>query len=156
MVRSRRICLFYCCNRDNIAVGLDRARLDPLVWQRLAPCVGQDRTPPAALLLQHRPRPYAPSPVLPETPHRAAWRAKPCACSCWQTVSHQVKHLTSCDSARHHVGSRPGTEPKLKYYLEVKGTDAGAAAALADRLVGAIGEELVGVSRHGLAVPAAA
>lgn len=49
-----------------------------------------------------------------------------------------------------------GTEPKLKYYLEVKGTDAGAAAALADRLVGAIGEELVGVSRHGLAVPAAA
>ncbi|KAG2493579.1 hypothetical protein HYH03_008098 [Edaphochlamys debaryana] len=46
-----------------------------------------------------------------------------------------------------------GTEPKLKYYLEVKGADAAAAAALADRLVGAIPEELVGLSRHGLSRP---
>eukprot|EP00198_Chlamydomonas_reinhardtii_P000549 XP_001689884.1 phosphoglucomutase [Chlamydomonas reinhardtii] len=47
-----------------------------------------------------------------------------------------------------------GTEPKLKYYLEVKGSDAAAAAALADRLVGGLAEELVGLSRHGLKRPA--
>ncbi|PNH00635.1 putative phosphoglucomutase-2, partial [Tetrabaena socialis] len=47
-----------------------------------------------------------------------------------------------------------GTEPKLKYYLEVVGTDAAAAGALADRLVGALAEEVVGVTRHGLQRPA--
>ena len=53
-----------------------------------------------------------------------------------------------------HQLHHPGTEPKLKYYLEVKGSDAAAAAALADRLVGGLAEELVGLSRHGLKRPA--
>ncbi|GLC44800.1 hypothetical protein PLESTB_001212600 [Pleodorina starrii] len=46
-----------------------------------------------------------------------------------------------------------GTEPKLKYYLEVRGRDAAETAPLADRLVGVLGE-LVGVDRHGLTLPA--
>lgn len=48
-----------------------------------------------------------------------------------------------------------GTEPKLKYYLEVVGSDARTAAALADRLQAAVAEELVGVRRHGLTMPPA-
>ncbi|GFR50885.1 hypothetical protein Agub_g13175 [Astrephomene gubernaculifera] len=47
-----------------------------------------------------------------------------------------------------------GTEPKLKYYLEVRGDDAAAAGVLADRLQAAIAEELVGAGRHGLTLPA--
>jgi phosphoglucomutase len=35
------------------------------------------------------------------------------------------------------------TEPKLKYYLEVKGTDRAAAEALASKLEAAITDELV-------------
>ena len=47
---------------------------------------------------------------------------------------------------------RTGTEPKLKYYLEVAGDDPAAAAALAERLAAAL-PDLIGVQRHQLLVP---
>lgn len=47
----------------------------------------------------------------------------------------------------------PGTEPKLKYYLEVGSADPQAAAQLADRLVTAVADDLVQVAAAGLALP---
>jgi len=46
-----------------------------------------------------------------------------------------------------------GTEPKLKYYLEVQGADATASAELAARLEKAVAEELVKVAEAGLSYP---
>lgn len=42
------------------------------------------------------------------------------------------------------------TEPKLKYYLEVVGTDKEAAQQLAETLEAAVGEQLVQPDRYGL------
>ena len=49
-----------------------------------------------------------------------------------------------------------GTEPKLKYYLEVAGGKEGGAAAaeLAGKLERAVAEELVRPEQHGLTRPA--
>jgi len=46
-----------------------------------------------------------------------------------------------------------GTEPKLKYYLEVVDADAAAATTLADRLAAAVRDELVRVQEAGLTLP---
>ncbi len=46
------------------------------------------------------------------------------------------------------------TEPKLKYYLEVVGSEAEAAAAVADMCQAAVRQELVRPEEHGLRVPA--
>lgn len=46
-----------------------------------------------------------------------------------------------------------GTEPKLKYYLEVADADREAAKKLADKIQGAIAEELLGATLHGLKPP---
>jgi len=48
-----------------------------------------------------------------------------------------------------------GTEPKLKYYLEVVSADETAASARADALVQAVGSELVRAEESGLQRPVA-
>uniref|UniRef100_A0A6U2BWI2 phosphoglucomutase (alpha-D-glucose-1,6-bisphosphate-dependent) n=1 Tax=Chlamydomonas euryale TaxID=1486919 RepID=A0A6U2BWI2_9CHLO len=46
-----------------------------------------------------------------------------------------------------------GTEPKLKYYLEVNGSDRAASEALADRLVDAVSNEIICWQESGLSLP---
>ena len=46
-----------------------------------------------------------------------------------------------------------GTEPKLKYYLEVAGPDPVASAELADRLERAVADQIIRAEESGLRVP---
>lgn len=52
-----------------------------------------------------------------------------------------------------HTYLHTGTEPKLKYYLEVAGTDPEASAVLADKIEKGVADELIKVEESGLSRP---
>ncbi|GIL73722.1 hypothetical protein Vretimale_5391 [Volvox reticuliferus] len=69
----------------------------------------------------------------------------------WQSGDMMITYTLQGDATLTLRAS--GTEPKLKYYLEVRGRDPTETGPLADKLVAALAEELVGVTRHGLRLP---
>ena len=72
-----------------------------------------------------------------------------CMHSMWSPLQHVVPPA-ACGAPLH---SSAGTEPKLKFYLEVTGQDPVLSTALADRIERAVSVDIVRAEENGLKLP---